>query len=305
MRVQNELDNLFFLSLVYICVAGILSSCSPDEDSKNPTQYEQYISISADQTPDVSPDGKWIAYFHKSLESPESRDYPTGLYIMDSLGLNRRLLLKGTHFQPSWSPDSKWLVFTSEGVLQIISIDSDSIRTFGGIGDLPLLFPDWSGDGKVILFSSPYVEGGGVFSCSPDFNHFRQIYNHYELSAYPVKLYSQGQFICCLYSQEWSSEEIFIIDTALIQSTRLTFNNYSDRYPAVSPFHDYIAWSSNVQIWRMNNDGTNQKRLDYGQYPSWTPDGRYLVYSFANSDFTKEVIWKIDINGNNKTQLTY
>lgn len=39
--------------------------------------------------------------------------------------------------------------------------------------------------------------------------------------------------------------------------------------------------------------------------PAWSPDGQSIIYSNTNNDFTKEVLWKIDINGNNKIQLTY
>ena len=39
--------------------------------------------------------------------------------------------------------------------------------------------------------------------------------------------------------------------------------------------------------------------------PAWSPDGQFIIYSNTNNDFTKEVLWKIDINGNNKIQLTY
>jgi Tol biopolymer transport system component len=55
----------------------------------------------------------------------------------------------------------------------------------------------------------------------------------------------------------------------------------------------------------MNIDGTNQKTPGYGQYPSWSPNSDYIVYSFANSDYTKEIIWKINIDGSNRTQLTF
>jgi len=108
-----------------------------------------------------------------------------------------------------------------------------------------------------------------------------------------------------MHSKEWNLEEIVIVDMTLTNQVRLTFNDRSDRDPAYSPTGDYIAWSSSVRIYRMNSDGSNQHKLDYGQYPAWTPDGKYIIYSNANSDITKEVLWKIDINGKNRVQLTF
>jgi len=142
-----------------LLLTAILFSCNPEDSIRNPADYEQYITISGDKYPAISPDGSLIAYYHKCLEYPEPEVYPTGLYVMDNDGTNRRLLFKGDHWSPSWSPDGQWLVFTSGDTLQIINLEGDSIRTFQGIGDLPLYFPDWSKDGKLILFGSP-LEGG-------------------------------------------------------------------------------------------------------------------------------------------------
>ncbi|RPH31618.1 MAG: hypothetical protein EHM93_12720 [Bacteroidales bacterium] len=282
----------------------LLLSCNPEDDTRNPADYELYISISADKYPAVSPDGNLIAYYHECLDYPEPEDYPTGLYVIGIDGTNRKLLLKGGHWSPSWSPDGQWLVFTSGGIIQIINLEGDSVRTFQGISDLPLFFPDWSKDGKLILFGSP-LTGGGGFTCTPDFKEVKQIFNFYHILAYPVKWAKEDKLICSMHSNEWNYEEIVIIDTTLTNQVRLTNNNKSDRDPTFSSTGDFIAWSSSVQICRMNMDGSNKIKLDYGQYPTWTPDGQYIIYSFANSDFTKEVLWKIDINGKNKIQLTY
>jgi Tol biopolymer transport system component len=289
----------------FLIISLIGFSCVPEAGQRNPADYELYISISSDKYPSASPDGNLIAYFHQSFEVPEPSDYPTGLYVMDSDGTDRRLLLKGQHYDPSWSPDNNWLVFTSEGVIQVINLKADSIRTYSGINSVPLFYPNWSPDGQLILFSSPYVKGGGGFVCSTDFNDTKQIYDHYTFNAYPIKWFSSTEFIGSRYFENNSSEEIFIVDTALTNPTRLTFNDKSDRDPEGSPSHEYIIWSSNVRIFRMNKDGSDQKMLDYGQYPYWTPDSKNIVYSNANSDVTKEVIWKIEIDGKNKTQLTY
>lgn len=299
--MNSPIIRITYLSLISIL---ILNSCDSDNKIKNPADYELYINISADQYPDISPDAKYIAYYHKCLQFPESLDYPTGLYLIDTDGTNRRLLIQGDHWNPSWSPDGQWIVFTSNGVLQIINFEGDSLKTFQGINNVPLYFPDWSPDGSSILFSSPYVEGGGFFICDPDFQNVKQIFNLYELSGSDPNWSPNGSSI--LYSKYVSNnEEIYIIDTTGINDTRLTTNDRSDLYPSWSPNGQWIAWSSGMQIHLMNYDGSNQSRYDYGRYPTWSPDSKKLIYSNANFDFSKEVLFQMDIEDKKPIQITF
>jgi Tol biopolymer transport system component len=294
------------LILLLVFILSLIISCKPEDDIKNPANYELYISKSADKTPAISPDGNLIAYYHYSLEIPEPQNYPTGLYIMNFDGSERRLVLRGANFSPSWSPDGNWIVFSADGILQITNLLGDSLRTFRGLSNLPLHSPDWSKDGKDILFSAPLTLKGGVFSISPDFSHLRQILNPIENNGMYAKWSpNKSKIIYTKGNQSWKSTEIFTLDTLFKTEVRLTNDDRDDRDPSWSTTGEFISWSSNVEIYLMKNDGSYQRKLDYGQYPSWSPDGHFIVYSNANQDFTKEVLWKIDINGKNKVQLTY
>ena len=290
-----------------ICITlfiTLFDSCGPKDNIPNPLNYEDYITISYDRFPAVSPNGKWIAYFHKCIEYPESDEYPTGLYIIDIEGNNRKLIIKGNNSQPCWSPDCEWLAYSNSGTIQITNINGDSTRVFTGVDNIPLFYPDWSDDGLNILISSPYINGGGGFIIKPDFSFVRQLYTHHEFNAFPIKWGINGQYIAVSF-EEAQFEEIVNVDTLLQNKIRLTYNETTDRYPAVSSDNRFIAWSSNIQIYRMDNNGSNKLRLDYGHYPSWTPDSKFIVYSFANDDYTKEVLFKINIDGGNKIQLTF
>lgn len=304
MRLKDKSVIASTLIFTYVLLAVVIFSCKPEDTFKDPTDYELYINISADQYPAISQDGNLIAYYHKCLDNPPSEDYPTGLYIINIDGTNRRLLLKGDHWNPSFSPDSKWLVFTSDGTLQIINLTGDNIKTFQGVNGVPLYFPDWAPDGKSILFSSPYVAGGGFFTCSPDFQKVTQLFNLYEFSGSNPNWSPDGKSI--LYCKYFSNnEEIFVIDTAGTTDTRLTNNNRTDRYPSWSPDGLWIAWSSRMEIYVMNSNGNNQYRCDYGRFPAWTPDSKYIIYSNANEDYSKEVLFRIDNGGKNRIQITF
>ncbi len=302
--MKSNHSKLFILLLFAIAIV----SCNPEGGLKNPANYIDYVDISRDLDPDVSPDGKLIAYYHQNLKYPEPQDYPTGLYVMNEEGTNRKLLLKGDHWSPSWSPDGEWLVFTSGGILQIINLEGDSIRTFQGVNELQLYSPDWSLDGLSILFSAPLTIEGGVFEMSPDFENVRRLlYPATNNGMYASWSPDRSKIIYTKTGQGQISPapEIYIIDTALINENRLTENNRDDRYPVWSPDGHLITWSSNIEIYLMNSDGSNQRRFDYGRFPAFTPDSKYIIYCNANDDISKEVLFKIDINGKNKIQLTF
>jgi TolB protein len=293
------------LSAPAIFLLLLMFSCNPEGGKPSPGNYEIYLTISSDQTPAISPDGKLIAYYHQSLESPQPATYPTGLYIMDSDGLNRRLLLKGYNWGPSWSPDGQWLVFTN-GALHIINLVGDSIRTFSGINNESFDCPDWSKDGKFILFSAYDVNEGGVFVCDPLFKNARILFTQIQISGFSAKWSPERSKIVfekALHTAK--GYQIYIIDTIGAKETRLTNDDLNDRDPSWSPDGKVIAWSRQVHIAVMNTDGKNIRTLDYGRYPEWSPDSKYIIYSNANSNYSKEVLWRVNIDDSQKKQLTF
>lgn len=95
------------------------------------------------------------------------------------------------------------------------------------------------------------------------------------------------------------------------QKTQLTANAGANYHPSVSPDGRYIFFSSNrtgsFNIWRMDADGTDLKRLTSGEgdfYPYPTPDGRWVVYQSGGGQNSKPTIWKIGVDGDQKTQIS-
>lgn len=72
-----------------------------------------------------------------------------------------------------------------------------------------------------------------------------------------------------------------------------------------------IVFESNTNIWVMNADGTNLKQFttNGGLQPSWSPDGKKIVYiGFTNQKYDPQnngTVWIMNIDGSNKQQLTY
>jgi Tol biopolymer transport system component len=110
------------------------------------------------------------------------------------------------------------------------------------------------------------------------------------------------------------NNEIYTIagDLSPASITRLTNNSSLDSDPAWSPDGTKLAFVSNrdggnVEIYRMNADGSGQTRLTtspaYDADPAWSPDGNQIVFaSDRDGDFE---LFKMNADGTGQTQLTF
>lgn len=286
----------------------VLAACNPEDNGPNPLNYELYVNA-RDQYPAFSPDGEYIVYYHYSSEMPEPLDYPSGLYIISKEGTNRQLVLEGYHESPAWSPNGEWLVFSSGGVIQKCKVDGDELTKFSGLDHLEnpqFYFPDWSPDMSHILFGKSFAPDGGLYYTTSDFSKSGRSYGLlFETGSQPDLSPSGDKFIFCKGSQSFKGGiELFIVDTLGTNEIRLTNNNKEDLGPIWSSDGQKIAWSSNVRIHTMNADGSNQKFLVYGQYPSWSMNNE-IVFSHANAEYSKEVLYIINPDGSDKRQITF
>lgn len=163
-------------------------SCGGDDPSSPPAGVS-FSQIDFDAS--WSKSAKMIAFSHNDLEA----DF-TGIYIMDSSGANKRLIVQGNLNGADWSPGDSLIVFAGDGALFIYELIRDSVRTlFSGPGaktpkwnrltgsvafifnnDLCIIrpdgtgfvslrrncsWPDWSADGRDIYFLSPSVGASG------------------------------------------------------------------------------------------------------------------------------------------------
>jgi len=276
-----------------------LISCNTIEP---PTPLPEYDSI--DKSPAWSPDGKWIAYSHFN---PNVNDtvYTTGLYIVDTNGINRKMLVAGNFDSPDWSPDGKGIVF-SNGNIFTIDINTKQINQLTNSGyDF---FPSWSPDGIKISFDRSGTSdtvGTWIFN----------IVSHSQsrLGLFPQLDWSQtgNQIVYSGKSENNNSEsQIWSGNSDGTNQQKLTSNNFSyNRHSKWSSDNNKIAWEilmSNTiypEIWVMNSDGSNQMKLMDGSYPSWSPNNKRIVYSKPINN--KIALFIIDINTKVIKQLTF
>jgi tricorn protease len=112
-------------------------------------------SGSAERDPAWSPDGKWISYF-----SDKSGEYKLVIEAQDGVAAPRSIALPNpTHYYtPSWSPDSKKLLYTDTNLkVWVLDIASGQAKV---VGKDPWMVPTrtvnpvWSPDSKWVAYAS-------------------------------------------------------------------------------------------------------------------------------------------------------
>lgn len=112
-------------------------------------------SSSAERDPAWSPDGKFVSYF-----SDKSGEYKLVIEAQDGLTPPREIALaKPTHYYtPSWSPDSKKLLFTDTNLkVWVLDVASEQAKI---VGEDPWMVPQrtlnpvWSPDSKWVAYAS-------------------------------------------------------------------------------------------------------------------------------------------------------
>src|SRR5467141_2537644 len=115
--------------------------------------FDDYIALKAVSDPQLSPDGKWVAYTVSTPSLQDNRNVAR-VWVADvATGKARQLTGgPGSDRQPRWSPDGKTLAFisTREGgaqvwLLPIAGGDAHKVSSLGDGASDPVWLPDGSG----------------------------------------------------------------------------------------------------------------------------------------------------------------
>ena len=266
---------------------------------KRPITFKDLAAVHRLSGPQISPDGKWIAY-EVGTPNLEANRVAHDIWLVPADGGEARQITRGgSDMRPRWSPDGKRIAFLSsrEGEQQIYWInldggDANKLSSLSGGADNQL----WSPDGKWIAFVSSVYPDCKDEGCNSEREAAR------EKSKVRARIYDR------LLYRHWTGwwdgrrSHLFVMPASGGAAHDLTpgadydvppFNLGDPEAIAFSPDSGEICFTANTDAdaaLSTNGDlftvpvagGASPKRIttnpgnDWG--PTYSPDGRWIAY---------------------------
>jgi len=286
------------LLLVSMCRIGL---------AKRPITFEDLMKIHRISDPQVSPDGRWVAYVQGDVDF-EANKIVRHIWLIPAAGGEAHQLTRGdaSDTRPRWSPDGKSVAFISSRggksqvwIIPVTGGEARQVTSLSTEADGVV----WSKGSELLLFTSQ------VYPDCPD-----AACNQKRLEE-AAKTKVKAQIIGELLFRHWDSwregkyTHLFAVSATGGEPRDLTPGAYDsptwflgapDGY-AVSPDGTEACYTSNRTggsrpAWSTNNDlylvpaaGGEAKNITVDNpgsdaAPQYSPDGRYLAYTSQARD---------------------
>jgi Tol biopolymer transport system component/serine/threonine protein kinase/Tfp pilus assembly protein PilF len=263
----------------------------------------------SDTYPKVSPDGKKILFI-------SNRDGNSEVYVMNIDGSNVTRLTYNTTYEgyANWSLDGKKILYESVSVsgstndFWIMSADGSN-QTKITKSDMHTSRPSLSPDGKQIVFASD-KDGKGrydfnIWVMDVDGTNLHKLTDYEEFDSDPAwspdgkqisftRATQRGAFDIMIMNADGTNQRN-ITNTPEVQETVAIWSPDGKQFAFARSLYDT---NNNLEIWMMNIDGSNLKQITNNpaqdREPSWTPDGKRLVFQSLRDGNDEIYITSVD-----------
>src|SRR5262245_14489069 len=267
------------------------------QPARRPLKLDDVARLREARDPQISPDGQWVTYVVSTIDVKEDKA-DSHVWVVSFDGKSERQMTRGPESEssPRWSPDGKYLSFTSSrpGAAkgnQVWLLDRDGGDAFQ-LTDVKgrLQAYEWSPDSKrlALVIGDPDPEAEAA-EAAKESGGKPKAPKPVLIDRYKFKQDGQGY----LLSDRHSYIYLFDIETKKLE--RLTTGKWDEANPSWSPDGTRIAFLSNhaadpdrdpsAQIFVAEaKPGATEKALTRPSVragrsrPEWSPDGKWIAF---------------------------
>jgi dipeptidyl aminopeptidase/acylaminoacyl peptidase len=281
--------------IVPVSVAPLIAQAP----AKHPIAFDDLIKMHRVSSPQISPDGKWVAFAVSTPDMEANRSAGNIWVVNTASGDAMQLTQSGHDNSPAWSPDGKTIAFLSsrDGNSQVylLSMEGGEARKLTTLSTGADLF-QWSPDGKTIAFTSEVY-----LDCKEDPCNQKRDDQH-EKSKVKARIYDHLLYRHWDHWSEGKRSHLFLMPAdAGGPAHDLTPNADYDIPPdergdvndfAFSPDSKEICYtavpdkmeaiSTNGELFLVPVSGGEPKKITtnpgFDGNPVYSPDGKYIAY---------------------------